>query len=398
MKNNRIEFTNTLRGLAAVTVIIHHLMINFWTSPATICNLLHITSNQQVELPLLVSILQCSPFYSGPGGTPSGTAMFFLISGFIIPFALHKTTTLSFLMMRIFRLWPTYLVGFAISLLSLKLLSFYFDSSFYLNLKSILSNIFFVNAMLSEPSIDGINWSLAIQIKFYLLVAFMPFLIKKSSVYLLLLSTLFVAMNFFKINFPSNLVAIVGDIKFSVVMITYMLIGISFYMHYFKKITLSTLVFNTFFILGCFFIQVKISPFFLHSNQHILGFSTALILFSIFYTCHFIKFSVNEFLLKSKFFHIVIENVKRFLEQVAIISYPLYVIHPITGYAYLKVFMYYFNMPYLALISCFLLISILAFLLHFLIEIPFNNLGKKIVLRISEIKYTKKSALENFST
>ncbi|MCQ4062259.1 acyltransferase, partial [Klebsiella pneumoniae] len=41
-----------------------------------------------------------------------GVALFFLISGFVIPFSFVKATWLSFLVGRFFRIFPLYAVGF----------------------------------------------------------------------------------------------------------------------------------------------------------------------------------------------------------------------------------------------------------------------------------------------
>ena len=45
-----------------------------------------------------------------------GVALFFIISGFVIPFSVASTTRAGFAVARVLRIWPTYLAGLAIAI------------------------------------------------------------------------------------------------------------------------------------------------------------------------------------------------------------------------------------------------------------------------------------------
>ena len=50
-----------------------------------------------------------------------GVALFFLISGFVIPLSVAKLSRSGFMVARIFRIWPTYLIGLAIAIFCIAL-------------------------------------------------------------------------------------------------------------------------------------------------------------------------------------------------------------------------------------------------------------------------------------
>ena len=58
-----------------------------------------------------------------------GVALFFLISGFVIPFSLSRQRAGAFLVGRFFRIVPLYVVGFTISLAAIGATTLYFARS-----------------------------------------------------------------------------------------------------------------------------------------------------------------------------------------------------------------------------------------------------------------------------
>src|SRR6201999_2953774 len=48
-----------------------------------------------------------------------GVSLFFLISGFVIPFSFANRSRLGFVLSRVCRLWPTYAVGVSITIMAL---------------------------------------------------------------------------------------------------------------------------------------------------------------------------------------------------------------------------------------------------------------------------------------
>ena len=107
---SRIWFAQMLRGVAVLCVVFWHFGEVFWKDNAYVCH--------QVHLPPLE--LTSRPFYLGLIGWLGhnrieigefGVALFFLISGFVIPFSLLKVGNWKFFIRRCFRIYPTYLLG-----------------------------------------------------------------------------------------------------------------------------------------------------------------------------------------------------------------------------------------------------------------------------------------------
>lgn len=94
-----------------------------------------------------------------------GVALFFLISGFVIPFSLRKSGFLEFLVSRMFRIVPTYFFGFTITLLAIFLCSCYFGRDWPFSYREIFIHyIPGIRDLFWTRGIDGIIWTLERQL------------------------------------------------------------------------------------------------------------------------------------------------------------------------------------------------------------------------------------------
>lgn len=108
-----------------------------------------------------------------------GVDIFFVVSGFIIPFALershfHLKTTGSFLISRFLRLYPAYLVAILINIALWQLSSMlpgFRGSNPSLSINQILSNLLLICDFQRQSWISPVFWSLAIEAQYYVLVA-----------------------------------------------------------------------------------------------------------------------------------------------------------------------------------------------------------------------------------
>ena len=138
----------------------------------------------------LAALLVCLFHFTGSGFLPDGTGtrilahgylgfdVFFVISGFVIPLALHRAgygvgDYGIFIRRRIFRLFPAYLVS------GLLVLTLWYASSLHpafrgsrphLTLVQGLGNLTLTADLLHTPWINPVYWTLAIELQYYLLI------------------------------------------------------------------------------------------------------------------------------------------------------------------------------------------------------------------------------------
>src|SRR5258707_3445092 len=149
----RIETIDLLPGVAALAVCWFHL-----TNANTIAG---------------VGLLQASGKYGW-----LGVEVFFVISGFIIPYALHRggyrlNRFPTFLLKRIIRLDPPYIVSILLVLLTgylITLAPHYQGEAFHLDYTRILLHLGYLNVLVGYEWLNPVYWTLAIEFQYYLLI------------------------------------------------------------------------------------------------------------------------------------------------------------------------------------------------------------------------------------
>lgn len=142
--NTRMEWLSSLRGLAALLVILTHLL-----------PYIEISYGQKIEVFQLVTvgIVDVGKI---------GVAIFFLISGYLTPSSYKKRSKLQFIINRFFRLYPVYwcsilLVG----------IIFRFDGA---SIKQILANITMLQVFMGQDDLIGVYWTMPIEILLYVFI------------------------------------------------------------------------------------------------------------------------------------------------------------------------------------------------------------------------------------
>ena len=166
----KIAFANTLRGLAAFVVMLAHYCVVFWQYRDVAANLSNATPlPATIATPnALLALKVLDPISLGI----FGVALFFLISGFVIPFSFGRTDWRGFLAGRALRIYPTYWVGLCVSLAVISISGAFYGRPFpysptvvAINYLPGLRDVFWV------AGIDGIIWTLDVEIKFYIVCA-----------------------------------------------------------------------------------------------------------------------------------------------------------------------------------------------------------------------------------
>ena len=145
----RIEYLDGLRGIAALAVVLQHTAETIMScDPASVALL----------RPGFVDFFNFGRF---------GVALFFLISGFVVPFSFKRPHPIqSFAISRIFRLYPAYWASLALAVALFPALT---GRSF--TLLQVAANSTMAQAVFGQADVIGAYWTLLIELAFYVLCA-----------------------------------------------------------------------------------------------------------------------------------------------------------------------------------------------------------------------------------
>ncbi|MFN8357893.1 MAG: acyltransferase [Spirosomataceae bacterium] len=139
-KQNRITALDGLRGVAAVAVVLFHL----------------------------VSMANHNHFAYGLILGVTGVDLFFIISGFVIFMTLqHAKTWKDFVISRFARLYPAYWAAILITLLFIWVFD---EKNQLLSWPTFLANLTMIQYFLGYPNIEGTYWTLVVELLFYALM------------------------------------------------------------------------------------------------------------------------------------------------------------------------------------------------------------------------------------
>lgn len=143
---------DALRFAAAMSVCIFHLAFYSWASEGSSASRM---LDDATAYPLLVPV-------SWFGWV--GVEVFFVISGFVIANSANGASPLAFLKSRMLRLFPAAWICATLTLIALLLVSHDPDRA------NLLPYLHSMTLWLRGPWVDGVYWSLAVEIAFYALV------------------------------------------------------------------------------------------------------------------------------------------------------------------------------------------------------------------------------------
>ncbi|MGM3159608.1 acyltransferase family protein [Dickeya undicola] len=95
-----------------------------------------------------------------------GVALFFLISGWVVPPMLYRYSRKQFLINRFFRIFPMLVVAVIVA----AAIQYQFGDRPSLSIGNVLSTLTLTNQITGSPQTLGVVWTLMIEIKFYLLI------------------------------------------------------------------------------------------------------------------------------------------------------------------------------------------------------------------------------------
>lgn len=353
---------NILRGLSALLVLFYHFFVFFFAHQATSAGLLQIEPMDLPD-PFYLQALMNFPLNIGH----FGLAFFFLISGFLIQPSLERYPSFKdFVIHKILRLWPSYLICFATGLLFVYVFYLLGDSSFPYTLDHVCSAFFWVRDIFHYPLIDGSVWSLEIQIKFYLFAGIVWSMggknfLEKMCFLLVFMSIAVYGLHTFFNGEDVSWFYLVGVARKNLQYFMLIFLGAIVYSFYKKQISWQKALGLGSILLGCF-----VSPLF-HSPDVIKTISYLLGLLTFTYLILFQATSIKAKGMLSKI-----------LNWVSEISYPIYIGHVLPGYVMMYLMIENGLSVYLGIFISIIYTLVMAEIVHKKIEVSFLNMGGKL--------------------
>jgi peptidoglycan/LPS O-acetylase OafA/YrhL len=288
-----------------------------------------------------------------------GVSLFFLISGFVIPFSLETRTSLRFLLARAIRIYPVFWLALLIGGLAVWLSSRFWHGDSPYGLGNYVANGLLIETLLGQQTVDWVSWTLSIEMKFYILAAVIrPAILDRRIWPVLAVALGALAVNVFAAR-DTGLVSV--EIVSEATYLIFILIGTLFNFHYREALSSSNLTVYAVLVMAivvlCWFLGPMLGDWRLKTSTMAI----ALAVFAVAYR------------LRARF------RPNRILDGLAAISYPLYLIHALFGFTLLSFLMNAWHIPYgLAAPIAVLSSGLLAFALHRFVERPCVRLGSRL--------------------
>jgi len=350
----RIWFAQMLRGVAALLVVYFHLADHYWKDNN------YVSSHS--NLPSL-GVDKTHPWHLVLTGFfghnhlelgDFGVALFFLISGFVIPFSLAKVGGLKFLVRRAFRIYPTYMVCFSLTALVLLLNSRVFGLPLGFSLAGFWASVALLQDVFRVQPIDPVSWTLVIEMRFYLLCALLTAFRPLTDWRLIAgLALVFVAADLAGTHATGEWAATLSHIPY----LTFMFLGTCFYN--LIQGTWRPVTFGCMFALLALCFLAETSAISAHNwrLRMLHAYPAAAVVFSLAY--HF----------RSKF------KPHAALDFFAQVSYPLYAVHSLLGFSLMYFFYHLHPLPFVNFLEAFAVVLPVAWVIHHFIEVPSNRFG-----------------------
>lgn len=362
-----------LRGVAALLVIVaHYVELHLYLPEIAASSVF--ADPASVEAPRLLRTLILRPLNAGG----LGVSLFFLLSGFVIPFSLSRYGVKSFAVTRFFRLYPTYVAAFAITCAALVVSSRYWGRPLPFNAGDYLANALLVPDLFARPTVLGVIWTLEVELKFYLVAALLARPILRGELWPMFAWGAGVVAFYAATTLPC---AGKGDAclmeyglfyaftTWQGMYVTYLFVGTIFFAHFTGAVSTKRAALAVVAQVGLFAAAWPLSGFYAARISNPIG--SYLLALAIFTACYAYRS------------HIRLTPLTRFFAE---ISYPLYAVHMLVGLSALRILSDR-GVPYLvALPLVTTAVIAIARALHIYVEAPGMALGKKLAARLAQPK------------
>lgn len=163
----RLEFISWLRAAACVFVILSHFFGIYLGGVQGV--FMQILPGKHTATRLISAIMTSIEATHINLGT-TGVGIFFLITGFVTTMSLQRDNRAVFLLKRLIRIWPVYIAGTAVLYLTSRLYTTWAGTAMPAGLRGFLIQASLIRDFLWESTVDGIGWTLEVQVKIYVVL------------------------------------------------------------------------------------------------------------------------------------------------------------------------------------------------------------------------------------
>ncbi len=308
-----------------------------------------------------------------------GVDLFFIISGFVIILSIKNNDLIAFVKSRIVRLYPAYWFCLALTFLVVVIWG---GTKFNASFSQLLVNTTMMNGVVGVENVDGVYWSLLVELKFYFMIAVYLVLVKIRNfslnhviLYWLILSCVFVGIDMAGLEyaFVSRVLNFFFILKYS----SYFIAGMLFFKIYKEGQ-------NIWYFVG---LVASLAISLYHGWDRIdymvekydTSFSHLIIGLFI------LSFYVVMYLASTQKLSAI--NSPKLL-KLGVLTYPLYLIHQNIGYITFNAFVGSMN-KYVLLTIVLVLVIFVSYLINTFVEVPFSRKLKEIIEKGIE-NYKKK--------
>ncbi|MGE4665001.1 acyltransferase family protein [Yersinia enterocolitica] len=380
--NNKYLFAQYLRGLAALSVLFAHFGTSFFNDNDMLSSLVNVPTVEDRSYPWVVQLVPVD----FPGFMAVfGVSIFFMISGFVIPMSIERHSIANFFSKRFFRLFPTYAFVFTLNLV-VALIGYVIyrgDGVEYVYNSTDIIGSYFIGLntyVVGTRWLDPVAWTLGVEILFYVIAAiymnisFAIRKIKEVNLYDIIILSAILDVSAIKISkyfdvisetFPAiNL----GSLIKALYLISFMLLGTTFFLHAKKRIGLNALIYTILIQYFAFvYVNMHINPVGMYVSI-VPTFSWFAITILVFSLCYSINDKIKE---------------HKVMEFFADISYPLYLCHLYIGHFMMEVIINLGIFPRsLVVFMPFPVTIFVAYLIHKYVEMNTNKLTFSGILRL----------------
>jgi peptidoglycan/LPS O-acetylase OafA/YrhL len=300
-----------------------------------------------------------------------GVSLFFLISGFVILMSVQKKTLSEFIKSRFLRLYPTYWLCLLITYFSTQISG---NELFSVSRLELIANGTMFNGFVKIPYVDSVYWSLLVEMKFYIIIAFFIFVRKNiklsedSFISLYLLMSLVFVTGVFSESFLFKIANYFFAFRYNHFFIS----GMLFYQIYrggidrrkFIQLIIS-------FVLSLYWVNIEASMLSLKYSEFGVHFSNIVVssfIVLIYFLFYFMIIGKLEYLNKKWFF------------TFGALTYSLYLLHQNIGYLLLNKLSLIMS-KYFALLIVSLFVIALSCIVTFMLE-PRIQVRLKNILKV----------------